>query len=46
MKVDFSKLIFTDESQMIFDSPDGWENRWILSNSHVPVSLKKATRRR
>ena len=31
-----SKVIFTEESWVKFDGPDGWTKWWILSNSDVP----------
>ena len=40
MKIDFSKVIFMDESQVTFDGPNGWAKRWILSNSDVPVAKR------
>ena len=39
MKIDFSTVIFMDESQVqeTFDRPDRWAKVWILSNSNVSV---------
>ena len=41
MKIDFSKVIFTDESQVTFDRPDGWAKGWNFSNADVPLAKKK-----
>ena len=38
MKIDFSKVIFTNKSQVTFDEP---EKRWILSSSDVPVDKRR-----
>ena len=45
MKIDFSKVIPTDESRVTFDGPDGLVQREILSNSGVLVA-KKARKNR
>ena len=44
MKIDFSKVVFTDESQVTFDGADGWAKGRILSNSDVPVVKKRQQR--
>ena len=41
MKIDFSLIIFIDETQVTFDGPDGWVKGWILSNSHMPVAKRR-----
>ena len=30
MKIDFLKVIFTDESLETFDDPDGWISKWFV----------------
>ena len=40
MKIDFSKVILTDESWVAFDWPDGWAKGWILSYSDMPVAKR------
>ena len=40
MKINFSKVIFMDESRVTFDGPDEWARGWILSNSHMPVAKR------
>ena len=37
MKVDFSKVIFTDECRASLDGPGGWSKGWILYDESVPV---------
>ena len=44
MKIDFSQMIFMDESRMTFDGPDVWTKRWIFSNSDVAVANGKQQR--
>ena len=41
MKIDFSIVIFTDESRVTFDGRDGWAKGYISSNSDVFVSKRK-----
>ena len=41
MEIVFSKVIFTGESQITFDGPDGWAKGWILSNSDVPMAERR-----
>ena len=38
MKTDFSKVIFTDESRVTLDGPDGWSKGWVLQDREAPVS--------
>lgn len=40
MKIDCSKVIFTDESRVTFDGPD----RWILSNLDMSVAKRRQQR--
>ena len=40
MKIDFSRVIFIDESQVTFDEPYELVKGWILSNSDMPVSKR------
>lgn len=41
MKTDFSKVIFTDESRVTLDGPDGWSKGWVLNNRSVPGRLRR-----
>jgi len=41
MKVDFSKVIFTDECRATLDGPDGWARGWIIDGEPVPVRLRR-----
>ena len=41
MKINFSKVIFSDESRMTFDRPDGCAKGWILLNSEVLVAKRR-----
>ena len=41
--MNFSKIVFTDESRVTFDRLDGWGNGWTLSKPEVPMTKKKAT---
>ena len=40
MKVDFSKVIFTDECHATLDGPDGWSRGWIIKGESDPVRLR------
>ena len=44
MKIDFSKVIFMDEPQVIFDRSNEWVKGWILSNSDVLVAKRRQQR--
>ena len=41
MKIDFSKVIFMDESCMTFDWPDGWTKGWILPKADIPLVKRR-----
>ena len=41
MKIYFSKVIFSEESQATFDGPDEWIKEWILSYSDVSVVKRR-----
>ena len=41
MKIDFSQVIFADESQVKFDWPDKWGKSRNLSNSDVSVAKRR-----
>ena len=36
MKTDFSKVVFTDESRVTLDAPDGWSKGWVLQDREAP----------
>ena len=44
MKIDFSKVIFTDKSRMTFDGSDWWAKGRILSNSDMSVAKRRQQR--
>ena len=39
--MDFSKVFFTDKSQVTFDESDGWAKGWILFNSYMLVAKRR-----
>ena len=41
MKIDFSKVIFMNKSQVTFHGPDKWVKGWILSNSDMSVVKRR-----
>ena len=41
IKTDFSKVIFTDESRVTLDGPDGWAKGWILHDQTAPTRLRR-----
>ena len=41
MKTDFSKVVFTDESRVTLDGPDGWSKGWVLQDRKAPVSKRQ-----
>ena len=41
MKTDFSKVVFTDESRVTLDGPDGWSKGWVLQDREAPVSKRR-----
>ena len=41
MKTYFSKVVFTDESRVTLDGPDGWSKGWVLQDRKAPVSKRR-----
>ena len=41
MKLDFSKVIFTDECRATLDGPDGWSKGWICNDESIPSRLRR-----
>ena len=41
MKIDFSKVIFTDKSRVTFDGPNGWSKGWILQDITAPITKRR-----
>ena len=41
MKVDFSKVIFTDECRATLDGLDDWARGWIIQGQSIPTRLRQ-----
>ena len=41
MKLDFSNVVYTDESRVTLDVPDGWRRGWIDNESHPPGIMRR-----
>jgi len=41
MKLDFSKVIFTDACRTTLDGPDGWSKGWVCNDSSIPSRLRR-----
>ena len=41
IKIDFSKVIFTDESRWTLDGPGGWSKGWILDDRTAPITKRR-----
>ena len=41
MKVDFSRVMFTDECRASLDGPDGFSRGWVSTNQTAPVRLRR-----
>ena len=36
LKMDFKKVLWTDESRVTLDGPDGWTSGWLLHEKEIP----------
>ena len=41
MKLDFSNVIFTDESRVTLDGPDGWRRGWVLNECRPTEIIRR-----
>ena len=41
LKMDFSKVLWTDEMRVTLDGPDGWARGWITKGHNAPVRLRR-----
>ena len=41
LKLDFNKVIWSDEMRATLDGPDGWARGWLMEGGTVPVRLKR-----
>ena len=41
MKLAFENVIFTDESRVTLDEPDGWRRGWVLDGERPPEILRR-----
>ena len=40
MKLDFSNVVFTDESRVTLDGPDGWRRGWVINENRPPGIIR------
>ncbi|CAB4029373.1 Hypothetical predicted protein [Paramuricea clavata] len=41
MKTDFSNVVFTDESRVTLNGPDGWSKGWVLQDREAPITRRR-----
>ena len=41
MKLDFSNVVFTDESRVTLDGPDGWRRGWVINENRPPGIIRR-----
>ncbi len=44
MKLDFSRVLFSDECRATLDGPDGFARGWVLEHTYAPIHVKRQER--